>query len=37
MARFVVSLRWTPADYWRLTVAEREAIAHEIDEQNKRQ
>ncbi|MBZ4485960.1 hypothetical protein LQ938_09725 [Microbacterium sp. cx-55] len=33
MAAFVVALKWTPADYWALTLAEREAIAQELKRQ----
>lgn len=30
MARIVVAQQWTPADYWALTVGEREAVITEL-------
>ena len=35
MASFVVAFRWTPDDYWRMTLAEREAILWEHRRVNK--
>ncbi len=36
MATFVVALRWRPADYYALTLAEREAIIAEMRRQQRR-
>ncbi|MGF6821185.1 hypothetical protein M2317_000071 [Microbacterium sp. ZKA21] len=36
LASFVVGFHWRPADYWSMTVAEREAILTEARRQSKR-
>lgn len=36
MAAFVVAFNFTPADYWRMTLAEREAIIREANRQAKK-
>ncbi|MFJ2544396.1 hypothetical protein [Microbacterium sp. NPDC087589] len=36
MASFVVSFHWRPADYYSMTLAEREAILTESRRQSKR-
>lgn len=36
MAAFVVAFNFTPDAYWRMTVAEREAIIREANRQAKR-
>lgn len=36
MASFVVALRWRPADYYALTIAEREAILAELRRHQRR-
>jgi len=35
MAQFVVAFNWTPADYWALTVAERNAIIEALDRRSR--